>query len=334
MKNLPGTLGVILIIFIIPSCTKDNLPVLTTAEVLTITPVSAIGGGTIIDDGGLTNLSYGVCWSTSINPTIASSKTIDGTVKGTYTSIITGLVANTTYYVRAYAKNKAGTAYGEQYQFITPTDLTGQTGTVTDIEGNEYSTIGIGNQIWIKENLKSTRFNDDTAIPLITSNIQWGNSTSPGYCWYNNNEADNKVTYGTLYNWYTINTGKLCPEGWHVPSDVEWHTLICYLGISRGRHNFIESASAGGKMKESGTMHWKSPNTGATNESGFTALPAGERGTDGTFYEINIDGFWWSSSEESSGTVLYRYVNFENSEVYRGPGYKQAGLSVRCIKNN
>lgn len=318
---------------ILNSCTKDNLPILTTIQVLEVTPVSAFGGGTVLDDGGRELLSYGVCWSTSKNPTIKDSKTTDGIVKSTFISIITGLLPNTTYYVKAYAENRAGVGYGEQIQFSTPTDYSGLTDKVTDYEGNIYPTIGIGNQIWMRENLKSTRFNDGTVIPLISGNSEWENTISPAYCWYNNNEADNKVTYGALYNWFTVKTEKLCPDGWHVPTDTEWHTLILYLGIARGFSSYIESASAGGKMKESGTIHWKIPNTGATNECGFTAMPSGERGTNGTFYELNVNAFWWSSSEDNTEKAFYRYVNFDDIDVCKGPGFKQAGLSIRCLKN-
>jgi len=335
MINFRWILRLIIILSVVYSCTRENLPVLTTTQVLEITPISAAGGGTLIDDGGKEVSSYGVCWNTSPNPKITDNKTTDGTVKGTYTSIMTGLLPNTTYYVRAYARNKAGIGYGEQIQFVTPSDLSGQTENVSDYEGNAYFAIGIGNQIWMKENLRSTKLNDGTSIPLVIDNSEWANTVSPAYCLYNNNEAEYKTTYGILYNGYTINTGKLCPVGWHVPTDAEWHLLILYLGGHPGFYSdYIESMSAGGKMKETGTDHWKSPNKGATNESGFTALPSGERGTSGTFYEININAFWWSSSEDVKGKTYYRYVNHDDPEVCRGPGFKQAGLSVRCLKDN
>ena len=159
---------------------------------------------------------------------------------------------------------------------------------LTDIDGNAYKAIKIGNQVWMYENLKTTKLNDGTAIPLVTTSAAWGNLTTPGYCWYNNDEASNKNVYGALYNWYTINTGKLCPAGWHVPTVAEWTTLTTFLG---------GESVAGGKLKETGIAHWKSPNTGASNETGFTALPGGFRDFDGVFAQIYNSGCWWSATE-------------------------------------
>ena len=139
--------------------------------------------------------------------------------------------------------------------------------TVTDIDGNVYKTITIGAQVWMKENLKVTKLNDGTAIELVINDDDWGISTSPGYCWYDN-DVNNKNLYGGLYNGYCVITGKLCPTGWHVPTDSEWTELSDYLG---------GDDVAGGKMKETGTTHWLSPNTDANNESGFTGLPGGYR---------------------------------------------------------
>ena len=136
------------------------------------------------------------------------------------------------------------------------------------MDGNTYNTIMIGTQTWMKENLKTTTFNDGTSIPLETDATKWAALTSSGYCYYNNDEATYKDTYGVLYNWYTVNTGKLCPSGWHIPIEADWTNLTTFLGGENG---------AGGKLKESGTSHWINPNSGATNETKFTALPGGER---------------------------------------------------------
>ena len=133
--------------------------------------------------------------------------------------------------------------------------------TATDIDGNVYHTVTIGTQIWMVENLKTTRYNDGSPIPFVTDSSSWSNLTTPGYCWYNN-DTTNKNTYGALYNWFAVNTGKLAPTGWHVPTDDEWTTLTTYLG---------GESIAGGKLKETGTTHWRTPNAGATNEIGFTA---------------------------------------------------------------
>jgi uncharacterized protein (TIGR02145 family) len=143
--------------------------------------------------------------------------------------------------------------------------------TVTDIDGNAYNIVTIGGQAWMKENLKVTKYKDGTTIPLVTATGAWVALTTPGYSFYNNSVTGG--VYGALYNWYTVNTGKLCPTGWHVPSTTEWTTLETFLG---------GASVAGGKLKETGTSKWFSPNTGATNETGFTALPGGARNYLGT----------------------------------------------------
>ena len=176
-----------------------------------IQPTTAVAGGWVTEDNGGFVTARGICWSRTTNPTIEDNITTDGADIGSFTSYLTGLSANTTYYIRAYATNSSGTGYGDQIQITTLVDYTGQTGTVNDINGNNYPTIGIGSQIWMAENLKTTKFNDGESIPLVTDNTAWINLTAPGYCWYNNNETDFKATYGALYNWYTVNRGRLCP---------------------------------------------------------------------------------------------------------------------------
>jgi uncharacterized protein (TIGR02145 family) len=196
--------------------------------------------------------------------------------------------------------------------------------TVKDIDGNTYKTVKIGEQIWMAENLYTTKYNDSTDIPLVTDKTSWNNLSTPGYCWYKNDAPTYKNTYGALYNWYTVNTNKLCPTGWHVPTDAEWISLTDYLGGEN---------VAGGKLKESGTKHWLSPNTGATNEIGFTALPGGRR-HDGTFNLIGYYGYWWSSTEYSIQTIaFYRSVSRNKEGVYYGNWNKKAGFCVRCMKD-
>jgi uncharacterized protein (TIGR02145 family) len=196
--------------------------------------------------------------------------------------------------------------------------------TVTDIDGNVYHIITIGTQEWLVENLKTTRYNDGTPIPLVTDSTGWANLTTPGYCWYNN-DAANKDIYGAIYNWYTVNTGILAPTGCHVPTDAEWTTLTTFLG---------GESIAGGKLKETGTTHWQSPNTGATNESGFTALPGGHRDINGTFSAMGTDGYWWSSTEYgTTGKVWYRNMNYNYPGVVTVSNNKKNGQSVRCVKD-
>jgi uncharacterized protein (TIGR02145 family) len=197
--------------------------------------------------------------------------------------------------------------------------------TITDSDGNLYHAVTIGSQVWMVENLKTTKYNDGTAIPSVTDSSEWASLTTPGYCWYNNDAASYKTTYGALYNWYTVNTGKLCPTGWHIPSDAEWTTLTTYLG---------GDTLAGGKLKEAGTAHWSSPNVGASNQSGFTALPGGFRYYDGSFGNIRVWGNWWSSVEYSiSSNAWFRALFFDYSNIVRDNFTNKFGLSVRCIKD-
>jgi uncharacterized protein (TIGR02145 family) len=202
-------------------------------------------------------------------------------------------------------------------------------GTVIDIDGNIYHIVTIGTQVWMVENLKTTKMNDGTAIPLVTDGTAWSILTTPGYCWYKNDPATYKTPYGALYNWYAVNTGKLCPTGWHVPTDAEWTRLTTYLG---------GETVAGGKMKSTGTIGggtglWQNPNTGATNESGFTGVPAGCLNIDGTFIGIGYSSYCWSSSDYDIGSAWLRYLDANNSNVLKVGVSKSNGFSVRCLRD-
>jgi uncharacterized protein (TIGR02145 family) len=176
------------------------------------------------------------------------------------------------------------------------------------------------------ENLRTTKYNDGTAIPNVTDGYEWSNlETGAAYCNYNNTTStDTIATYGRLYNWHAINTGKLAPNGWHVPTDAEWTTLTDYLG---------GESIAGGKLKETGTTHWYSPNTGATNETGFTALPGGFLYHTGTFYSIGSSGSWWVATEYGAGFARLRYVTYDGSNVSSGFNNKKIGFCVRCVRD-
>jgi uncharacterized protein (TIGR02145 family) len=201
---------------------------------------------------------------------------------------------------------------------------------ISDIDGNEYHTIIIGNQEWMVENLKTTQYNDGTPIPLITESSEWKSMSSPGYCWYENDDTTYKNTYGALYNWYAVNTDKLCPTGWHVPTEEEWTNLNDSLG---GKD------VAGGKMKSIGTIEigdgeWFSPNTDATNEVGFSALPGGGRYFNGNFGWMGHYGTCWSSTESSSSSAWSRYVKYNSGSLSREAYDKKTGYSVRCIRDS
>jgi len=195
--------------------------------------------------------------------------------------------------------------------------------TVTDYDGNVYHTIAIGTQLWMVENLKVTHYQNGNPIPNITDNYQWGNLMTGAYCSYNN-DINNVNVYGLLYNWYAAtDIRNICPKGWHVPSDTDWVTLENYLG-----GNLV----AGNKMKETGTLHWISPNASATNVSGFTGLPGGFRSYFGSEL-LGVYGFWWSSTDifetNARGRVL---VEFEDDyQNYSSP--KEDGYSIRCVWN-
>jgi uncharacterized protein (TIGR02145 family) len=319
-------------------CKKEetyDLPEVSTNEVSYITPASAVCGGEVISEGSFPVTEKGVCWSTDNSPTVSvsGSKTLDGTGEGPFTSTIIGLTASTTYHVRAYATNNEGIAYGSEQSFTTTEDHTGETGTVTDIEGNVYQTIGIGSQIWMQENLKTIMFSDGSAIPLVEDSIEWAlQYVEPAYCWYDNDEEKYKDTFGALYNFRTVMTGKLCPSGWHVPDDDEWTILETFLG---GRD------VAGGMMKEAGTEHWLSPNSGATNESDFTALPGGHRvyysapyGTGvGRYIDMGEKTIFWTSTLGNNNCAGWWGILSYSTELIRGGENILYGNSVRCIKD-
>jgi len=209
---------------------------------------------------------------------------------------------------------------------ITPTfqDYTGQKDIIFDTEGNKYKTIGIGTQIWMAENLRATRLKDYTAILKLNDSLEWATTSYPGYCWYNN-DTQFKVPYGALYNWYAVNTGKLCPTGYHIPSEDEWKALVNRLG---------GIDVTGGKLKVIGTYYWNSPNSGATNSSNFNAVPGGDVFY-GHFYCLGKWSHWWSITQIDNINVTSLDLLYSSSGVLIGPGGRtnSCGLSVRCIKD-
>lgn len=215
---------------------------------------------------------------------------------------------------------------GSNYKVrVTADDANLETGTMTGNDGKTYQTVKIGDQWWMSENLKETQYRDHSAITNVTDNAVWAALTTEAYCAYDNSETTAN-TYGYLYNWYAVDDSKnIAPAGWHVPTDAELTTLTTYLG---------GTGVAGGKMKELGTTHWNSPNTGATNESGFSGLPGGYRDHDnGTFGGLGGYAYFWSSTEYDSGDAWGRDLGYGYSEVYRYCGSKRHGFSVRLIRD-
>lgn len=299
-------------------------PTLTTTLATNITASTATSGGNITFDGRSAITLRGVCWSIKTNPTIADSKTSDGTGLGSFTSAIKGLTPGTTYYLRAYATNVSGTGYGEAKSFSTPFLITFNPnltyGSVTDIDGNVYKTITIGTQTWMAENLRTSKYRNGVAIPIVTDRTSWRNLTT-GACCYYLNDATNVLKFGKLYNGYAATDSRnIAPLGWHLPTDAEWTKLITFLG---------GESSAGGKLKEVGTYNWSNPNTGANNASGFSALPSSYRLEGGVgFGQPGEHAFWWSSS------LLTKFLHCTTSSIYTEyHSYSDIGCSVRCVKD-
>jgi len=201
--------------------------------------------------------------------------------------------------------------------------------TVSDIDGNVYKTIVLGTQTWMAENLRTTKYKNGSPIPNVTDNNTWFNLKTAAYCDYNN-VTDNSKIYGHLYNWYTVSNNadtnlNVCPTGWRVPADSDWTILTTYLG---------GVTLAGDHMKEVGTTHWSTPNLGAVNDSGFTAIPAGFRNSTGDFQEISFNAYWWSSTltDQPDGNSYYRSLDYDMISVYRCDAIHVLGFSVRCIK--
>lgn len=305
------------------SCKKDdddsngqqNAPVLSTTEVTEITANTATTGGNITDVGGATVTARGVCWSTGQTPTISDNKTEDGTGAGSFTSSVTNLETATTYYLRAYATNSAGTGYGNAIIFKTQEDSSGSTFT-DPRDGKVYQTVVIGNQEWMSENLA-----------YAPSNVNY---------WAYGNDDANVETYGYLYDWETA--CDVCPDGWHLPSDSEWKELEMALGMSQAAADYSgrRGTEEGSKLAGNAGL-WKDgalENDAAFGTSGFTAIPGGNRDDDGSnFGSIGYTGYWWSASELDADYAWSRILNYNYSNVRRDFCSRNYGYSVRCLRD-
>jgi uncharacterized protein (TIGR02145 family) len=327
-------MSAMLMIFI--SCEKDNnksVPVLTTTIITGITQTTATSGGTITDDGGAIVSERGVCWSTKPNPTINDSKNIDDNGTESYSSSISGLEPNTTYYLKAYAINSEGKGYGAEKSFTTY-----NSDAISDIEGNFYNKVTIDNQEWLAGNLRTKTYNNGTPIATGHSNNEWESLSTGAYAVYPHSQIDGLSTeaevlevYGALYNWYAVNTGNLCPTGWRVPGDEDWTQLIQYIDPDADPDGSPESSIAGRKLKA--TIGWYNDGNGS-DEFGFSALPGGGRDLFGSISHIGYSGFWWSSTGYNINNAWYRRMFCSDSDVLRDNYIKRLGLSVRCIKDN
>jgi uncharacterized protein (TIGR02145 family) len=313
-----------------------NLATLTTSPAINISDTAAISGGNISDNGGTPITQRGVVWGNDPNPTTANNTSIDGSGTGNFTSNLSGLTANSTYYLRAYAINSAGTAYGNEVSFTTTTGgggIVSNPGAGVTFDGYTYSSIVLGNgQEWMAENLRTTSYANGDPIPNVTDSLQWLNTTSGAWAHYDN-DSQFENPYGKLYNFYTVTDSRgLCPAGWHVPSENEWVTLVNYLG---------GTSLAGGALKESSTNYWFSPNTGATNSIGFNAVGSGIKifngiGGDQWGCQFKNDyGHMWSSTPNSAnlgqGMVIYPKYDYSNGPI--GGTEKNNGIAVRCLRD-
>ena len=277
-----------------------------------------------------TTTSYG-------NSILATPSLLTGNLNTGVNATISGLIPGTTYHFRLKAVNELGITYSDDNSFSPPN-------MAADADGNTYPPIIIGTQIWMAENLKTTKFNDGTVIPNVTDDLEWSELITAGYCWYENDAGSNKDTYGALYNWYAVNSGKLCPTGWHVPSNYEWITLENYL-IENGYNydgstvdNKCAKALASNSGWNSSIVEGAVGNTDypdKRNSSGFTALPGGVRDANQRLFGSKGNyGMWWTASQDSPSTAWDRGLDNSTSSLGRLNVIKSHGFSIRCLKDN
>ncbi len=314
--------------------TPTGLPEVITRDVSRITSTSAVSGAILKSDDGAPVSDLGIVWGKDENPTVDRNegKITNGNGTGEFTTLIRGLSGETMYYVRAFATNEAGTAYGNQVSFITNV-------LAADIDGNVYKTVIIGEQEWMTENLRVSRYSNGDPIPADPTDPEWqksGEARLGSQTVYQHEELQGLYSkdevldaYGALYNWYAVNDERgLCPTGWRVPDNDDWKDLVDYLGGPE---------TAGGKLKSTATApashpRWDNPNTDATNESGFTALPGGSRTSEGNFGLAGYHGYWWSATEINFFGAGDITIGSRHGNVISSIGNRMNSFSVRCLR--
>lgn len=307
------------------SCKKDDTTSSKKDPIITWANPADITVGTLLSATQL-NATADVPGNFVYTPAVGASLTVganqDLKVDFTPTDVATYNVASKTVKITVIQPTGDGGVTSAVF------NTTKTYGTMTDQNGNTYKTITIGTQTWMAENLRVTKYRNGDPIPNVTDNTAWTTLTTGAYCSYGNTaNKDDIASYGRLYNWYAASDSRnIAPLGWHVFTDAEWTTLTTYLG---------GEDVVGGKMKEAGTTHWwTSPNTGATNESGFTALPSSFRdGTNGTFNYLGYVGYWWSSTADGATNAWSRCMSYDNARCDRDNVIKQSGIAVRLIKD-
>lgn len=329
----------------LPEQEEEVLAVVTTDEISDVAETLAVFKGTLISAGNSAWVDRGVFYSNFIKEPDVTHEYFwadGGAHTGKFTVIMENLTPGTRYYARAYAINNAGNSYGDIINFTTTGSVTGSIefksgltyGQLSDVEGNIYKTIEIGDQTWMAENLRTTKYNDGSDIPVLTGNPDWAVLTTPYYCWYLDDGEKYKNIFGALYNWYAVNTGKLCPAGWHVPDDSEWDALAEYEG---------GEDEAGTKLKEIGLDHWVMTKSDVTNNSGFTALPGGMRWGIATeplkyFSDMGYSGYFWSSTEKVDTEAGFngasiRRLTCNKDSIIHSSFVKSQFITVRCIQD-
>jgi len=323
--------------------TDPTVPELHTLGAFEVESYTAGSGGDIVSNGGAPISRKGVCWSTGRFPTIDDPCTRDGEGSGSFETTLGPLEPFTVYHMRAYATNRIGTGYGEELIFFTLWD----NAPVVDFDGNTYATVQIGDQVWMAENLKSEHYSDGSSLQKVELDADWMalETDVKAYCYFDNS-TDMYDTFGALYSWAAAMNGEaggngnpgmvqgVCPTGWHLPSEEEWLELEYHLGMSEliaediGWRGYEE----GGMLKQTGTALWLEPNLMATNETGFTALPAGFRDVDGLFRANGSFTSFWSSTGHEEGAWL-RGLHAGRGEILHEPYEQKNGFSVRCVKD-
>lgn len=318
------------------SFTALDLPIISTTPPENVKATSAVAGGTVHESGGSPVSGYGIYLSTKPSARETGDRIPAGEGTGEFTIELENLNPDTKYYYTAYSTNSNGTSSGMEYSFKTWAYVS----TVRDVDGNSYETRVIGEQKWMTENLAVSRYNNGTGIELVSEGDEQWITSSQGYYGVYNDEGGNESVFGYLYNWYvTENEHNICPEGWRVPSEEDWQELESHLGLDDFEIELLEfrGSDHGGMLKDTGTVNmqtgfWHPPNTMATNETGFTALPAGYRDRKGDSYLQNYYGNWWSSTTAEEGTAWFRFLSNSSGQIGRHYSSKRNGYSIRCIK--
>lgn len=315
--------------------TISNRPVVILGGFKEATWNSVTATGIIIDMGASAITARGACWSADPGPTLDDHVTIEDYDDGTFTTLLTGLEPGSAYYVRVYTSNSYGTAYSDEIKVWT------LSGSVTDIDGNIYPVVTLGNQEWMASNLKTTHYRDGSEIPNLTANSSWITDSLGAYSWYDNKPDTYGELYGAYYNWYAgTNVRGLCPEGWSVPTDSQWKILESFLGLPIEEVNSSwgqRGTNQGDQLKLAGYSRWYTHSTCMNlNNTAFSALPAGSRPAwDGYFFGHRSVAYFMSTTESATGKFWIRALQYDNAGIGRYSGYEKTyGVSVRCIKNN